>query len=146
MIRPRRDLICLCPSIYKGSNPEKKAAFFWTLSKSGLDPPPSTRFGHPWGNFGLNRFRKNIQLKTISKLPKKNHINTSKQPKKLLEYIHRSSALSFCPQFQFFSSLSSVLIRFRIHIKTSINNSLQGKISIYGVHPRRALVLFYTDT
>ena len=27
-------------SLPKGSNPEKKAASFWTLSKSGLYPPP----------------------------------------------------------------------------------------------------------
>ena len=27
---------------------------------------PPTRFGHPWGNFCLNRYRKNIQLKTTS--------------------------------------------------------------------------------
>ena len=27
----------------KGRHPKKNAAYFWTLSKSGL--------GHPWGNF-----------------------------------------------------------------------------------------------
>ena len=39
----------LCPSngLNKGSHPGKKAAHFWTLSKSGLDPP------HPfWTHLG----------------------------------------------------------------------------------------------
>ena len=54
---------------------------------------------------------------------------------------HYSSALSFCPQSIFFSPLSSVLIRFRIHIRILIKRSLLGKISIYGVQPWRALVL-----
>ena len=37
----------------KESN-KKKSSFFWTLSKSGLDPPP--HFGHPWGNFCIGPF------------------------------------------------------------------------------------------
>ena len=48
-----------------------------------LTPPPLSLslsplpcFGHPWGNFCLNRFRKNIQLKTTSK----NLKSTSKLP------------------------------------------------------------------
>ena len=43
----------------RGSHPKKKAAYFWTLSKSGLDPLTlPTRFGHAWGNFCLSRLRK----------------------------------------------------------------------------------------
>ena len=34
-------------------------------------PPHPTCFGHLWGNFCLNKYRKNIQPKTISKQPKK---------------------------------------------------------------------------
>ena len=44
--------------LIKGSHQKKKASLFWTLSKSGLDPPPlildtrevtfvSAHFGHP---------------------------------------------------------------------------------------------------
>ena len=51
----------------KGSNPEKKAAFFWTLSKSGLDPPPPPCFGHLWGNFRLSRLRKKHTTKNYLK-------------------------------------------------------------------------------
>ena len=45
----------LCGSIlgllYKGSHPERKAAYFWTLSKSGLDPPLTPP--HPfWTSLG----------------------------------------------------------------------------------------------
>ena len=58
----------------------KKAAYFWTLSKSGLDPLP-TRFGQPWGDFCLNRFPKTVQLKTTSKQPKNYLKTTSKLPK-----------------------------------------------------------------
>ena len=36
-------------NILLGKTSKKKAAFFWTLSKSGIDPPP--HFGHLWGNF-----------------------------------------------------------------------------------------------
>ena len=46
----------------------KKAASSWTLSKSGLDPPPY--FGHLWGNFCLGRLRKNITPKNTPKQPK----------------------------------------------------------------------------
>ena len=57
-----------------GSNPKKKASSFWTLSKSGLYPPPP-RFGHLWGNFRLCRLRKKHTtknyLKTTKKIPEK---------------------------------------------------------------------------
>ena len=46
-------------NLSKGSNCEKKAASFWTLSKSGLHPPPPHPcFGYLWGNFCLSRLRK----------------------------------------------------------------------------------------
>ena len=37
-----------------------------------------TCFGHSWGNICLNRLRKNVQLKTISKQQKNVHKTTSK--------------------------------------------------------------------
>ena len=68
--------------VIKGSHLQKKAASFWKLSKSGLNPPPppTTRFGHPWSNFCLNRFRKIIQLTTTSKQPTKYLQTISKLP------------------------------------------------------------------
>mgnify|MGYP000167893464 CR=1 FL=1 len=50
----------------KGSHPEKKAASFRTLSKSGLHPPPP-RFGHLRGNFRLSRLRKKHTTKNYLK-------------------------------------------------------------------------------
>ena len=60
--------------------PKKKPLTFGHCPKVALTLPPPTRFEHLWGNFFLNRFRTNIQLKTTSKQPKKNHKTTSKLP------------------------------------------------------------------
>ena len=49
-----------------GKSSKKKAASFWTLSKSGLDPLPP-RFGHLWGNFHFSRLRKKHTTKNYHK-------------------------------------------------------------------------------
>ena len=60
--------------------PRKKLLTFGHCPKVALTPLPPTCFGHTWGNFCLHRFRKNVQLKTTSKQPKKKHKTTSKLP------------------------------------------------------------------
>ena len=67
------------PGQPKGSNPEKKAASFWTLSKSGLDPPPPLVLDTFGVTFVYADLGKNIPPKTNSKQPKK----YLKIPKKL---------------------------------------------------------------
>ena len=69
-----------------------------------------------------------------------NYSNTIRIPNYSSHPVHCSSALSVCPQSILFSPLSSVLMRFRTPIRSTLNKSLLGKLSIYGVHPRRALV------
>ena len=61
-----------------GKPSKKKASFFWTLSKSGLDPPPhfghckvtfvSAHFGQPWGNFFKAQNSQYLDKKSASKL------------------------------------------------------------------------------
>ena len=80
--------------------PKKKLLTFGYCSKVALTLLSPTLFGHSWGNFGLYRFRKNKQLKTTSKQPKKNHKIISKlSPKttpKLLDQVQPSLPTFLC--------------------------------------------------